>query len=37
MKEMRIGILLGGILLDTTLDHLDLQREMIELKRTKGR
>ena len=35
MKEMRIGILFGGILLNTTLDHLDLQREMTELKRAK--
>ena len=35
MKEMRIGILLGGILLNTTLDHLDFQREMAELKRAK--
>ena len=35
MGEMRIGILLGGILLNTTLDHPDLQREMAELKRAK--
>ena len=33
--EMRIGILLGGILLNTTVDHLNLQGEMAELKRAK--
>ena len=27
MKEMRIGILLRGILLNTTLDHLDLREK----------